>query len=51
MGKSCFQQKKICLGEQYYGMTHPNKHANFSIENLFFEDYSVGSPMTDGFFN
>ena len=27
MGKSCFQQKKICLGEQYYGMTHPTEHA------------------------
>ena len=23
MGKSCLQQKKICLGGQYYGMTHP----------------------------
>ena len=26
MGKSCTQQKKICLGGQYYGMTHPNSH-------------------------
>ena len=26
-----------------------HKHASFSIENLFFEDYSVGSPMSDSF--
>ena len=24
MGKSCPQEKKLCLGGQYYEMTHPN---------------------------
>ena len=28
-----------------------NQRASFSIENLFFEDYSLGSPITDDFFN
>ena len=26
-----------------------HQQANFSIKNLFFEDYSFGSPMTDVF--
>ena len=26
-----------------------HKHTSFTIENLFFEDYCFGSPMTDGF--
>ena len=28
-----------------------HKHTNFSIENLFFEDDSPGSPMTDEILN
>ena len=25
IGKSCTQHEKICLGGQYYEMSHPNK--------------------------
>ena len=34
MGKSCTQQKKICLGGQYYGMTHPNMYTNKNISEF-----------------
>ena len=34
MGKSCFQQKKICLGGQYYGMTHPNVNMQHIREKI-----------------
>jgi len=44
----CYRASKIyyCkLAKKYH------KHANFSKENLFFEDYCFEGPMTDGFFN
>ena len=41
MGKSCYHSKKMYLGGQYYGVTHPNMHTvaqnrdRFTINNLF----------------
>ena len=34
MGKICTHQKKIYLGGQYYGMTHPNANpAAYTVAN------------------